>query len=52
MIILLMKDYNDQGQFDIVIVEELPQILNAFKKLNTKDRKKAYRPQLSIIICG
>ena len=42
----------DQGQFDIVIVEELPQILNAFKKLNTKDRKKAYRPHLSIIICG
>ena len=45
-------DHNDQGQFDIVIVEELPQILNAFKKLNTKDRKKLYRPKLSIIICG
>ena len=47
-----MKDFDGQGQFDIVIVEELPQILNAFKKLNTKDRKKDYRPQLSIIICG
>jgi eukaryotic translation initiation factor 2C len=50
VIVLLTKD--DQGQFDIVITEELPQILNAFKKLNTKDRNKAYRPQLSIIICG
>ena len=52
VIVFLMKDYNDQGQFGIVIEEELPQILNACKKLNTKDRKKAYRPQLSIIICG
>ena len=48
--VLLTKD--DQGQFDTVITEELPQILDAFKKLNTKDRNKVYRPQLSIIICG
>lgn len=38
-----------QGQFQIVLEEELPQILEAFKKLSTKDR---YRPKLTIIICG
>lgn len=51
-IVSLMRDGNKQGQFDTVIMEELPQILNAFTRLNTKERKKAYRPQLSIIICG
>lgn len=41
-----------QGQYDTVLREELTQILQAFRKLSTKDRKTAYRPQLSIIICG
>jgi len=41
-----------QGQFDAVVKEELEQILEAFKKLETKERKTKYRPQLSIIICG
>jgi len=50
--IFVYRDGVSEGQFDIVLQEELPQILNAFKKLNTKDRKKPYRPQLSIIICG
>ncbi|KAF8804178.1 argonaute-like protein [Phlegmacium glaucopus] len=50
--IFIYRDGVSEGQFDSVIGEELPQILDAFKKLNTKDRKKAYRPQLSIIICG
>ena len=40
-----------QGQFDTVLSEELPQILKAFKKLETPSRK-SYRPTLSIIICG
>jgi len=40
-----------QGQFDTVLSEELPQILAAFKKLETQVRK-TYRPTLSIIICG
>ena len=41
-----------QGQFDTVLQEELAQILEAFKKLSTKARGSAYRPSLSIIICG
>lgn len=41
-----------QGQFDIVIREELPQIKEAFRRLNTKERKTPYNPKLSIIICG
>jgi hypothetical protein len=41
-----------QGQFETVIHEELPQILDAFKKFNTKDRPTPYRPKLTIIICG
>ncbi|KAF5364732.1 hypothetical protein D9757_012485 [Collybiopsis confluens] len=47
--------YNDlivQGQYDTVLSEELPQILKAFQRFNTKERKTTYRPQLSIIICG
>jgi len=40
-----------QGQFDTVIKEELPQVLEAFKALSTKTRG-SYRPSLSIIICG
>jgi len=49
--ILVFRDGVSEGQFDIVLREELAQILEAFKKLNTKDRKFK-RPQLSIIICG
>ena len=40
-----------QGQFDTVLKEELPQVLEAFKALSTKTRG-SYRPSLSIIICG
>jgi len=42
----------EQGQYDTVIREELPQIFEAFKKLSTVERKEQYRPKLSIIICG
>lgn len=43
---------NPQGQFQTVLGEELPQILDAFKKFDTKERSAAYRPKLTIIICG
>ena len=33
-------------------VRELPRILEAFEKFNTKSRGKPYRPSLSIIVCG
>ena len=38
-----------QGQFLIVIEEELPAIKAAFKKFDTA--KAPYRPQLTIVIC-
>jgi hypothetical protein len=44
--------YALQGQFETVIHEELPQILEAFKRFDTKERSTAYRPKLTIIICG
>ncbi|KAG5643974.1 hypothetical protein DXG03_009263, partial [Asterophora parasitica] len=50
--IFVFRDGVSEGQFDTVIKEELPQILDAFKKLETKERKTKYRPQLSIVICG
>jgi len=40
-----------QEQFDVVLREELPLILKAFKSMETAQRKK-YRPTLSIVICG
>ena len=39
-----------QGQYDKVIKEELPQILEAFKRIDAKNDK--YHPTLSIVICG
>ncbi|KAG6810227.1 hypothetical protein H0H92_012816 [Tricholoma furcatifolium] len=50
--IFVFRDGVSEGQFDIVIQDELPQILDAFKKFETKERKSKYRPQLSIVICG
>ncbi|TFK35795.1 argonaute-like protein [Crucibulum laeve] len=50
--IFVYRDGVSEGQFDTVLEEELVQILEAFKKLSTKDRKEPYRPSLSIIICG
>ncbi|KAG6860668.1 hypothetical protein C0995_008856 [Termitomyces sp. Mi166 len=50
--IIVFRDGVSEGQFDTVIQDELPQILDAFKKFETKERKTKYRPQLSIIICG
>ncbi|KAJ3879731.1 argonaute-like protein [Lentinula edodes] len=50
--VFVFRDGVSEGQYDTVLNEELPQILNAFKKFNTKDRKAPYRPLLSIVICG
>jgi eukaryotic translation initiation factor 2C len=41
-----------KGQFNKVLVDELPEIKEAFKKFNTKERKIPYEPKLSIVICG
>jgi hypothetical protein len=50
--IYVYRDGVSEGQFQIVLGEELPQILEAFKKCSTKDRSTPYRPKLTIIICG
>ncbi|KAF8881571.1 argonaute-like protein [Infundibulicybe gibba] len=50
--IFVFRDGVSEGQFDTVLEEELRQILSAFKKLATKERKNIYRPKLTIVICG
>lgn len=39
-----------QGQFAIVVAEEMPEIKKAFQKFSTP--QKAYSPKLTIVICG
>lgn len=48
--VLVYRDGVSEGQFLIVIEEELPAIKAAFKKFDTP--KTPYRPQLTIVICG
>jgi hypothetical protein len=40
-----------KGQFDTTLKEEMPLIVDAFKRMKTAQRKE-YRPALSIVICG
>jgi hypothetical protein len=49
--IIVYRDGVSEGQFDTVLLEELPQILASFQKMSTQTRGK-YRPKVSIIICG
>lgn len=49
--VFVFRDGVSEGQFDIVLMEELEQIRDAFKRFATAKRKK-YEPRLSIIICG
>ncbi|KAG8827956.1 hypothetical protein FRC17_007662 [Serendipita sp. 399] len=46
--VLLFRDGVSEGQFDSVLVEELPQIQKAFEKVYKTGKK----PQLMICICG
>lgn len=39
-----------QGQFSIVVAEELPAIKAAFRKFDTP--KQPYNPKLTIVICA
>jgi eukaryotic translation initiation factor 2C len=48
--IIVYRDGVSEGQFGIVVDEEYPQMLEAFKTFATP--KQPYRPQLTIVICG
>ncbi|TFK31811.1 argonaute-like protein [Crucibulum laeve] len=48
--VLVYRDGVSEGQFQIVVDEELPAIKAAFKKFDTA--QGPYRPKLSIVICG
>ncbi|KAH7884145.1 Piwi domain-containing protein [Phlebopus sp. FC_14] len=52
--VYVFRDGVSEGQFDSVIEEELPQILDAFKRVSPGGgpQGKPYRPTLSIAICG
>jgi len=48
--VLVYRDGVSEGQFNIVRLEELPEIVKAFHTFDQP--KKPYRPQLTIVICG
>ncbi|KAF9011911.1 argonaute-like protein [Cyathus striatus] len=48
--ILVYRDGVSEGQFSIVLEEEMPAMIKAFKKFDTA--QKPYRPKLAIVICG
>lgn len=48
--ILVYRDGVSEGQFAIVLGQELPLIKAAFTKFNTVQAK--YNPKLTIVICG
>ncbi|KAG2034653.1 Piwi domain-containing protein [Suillus americanus] len=47
--VFVYRDGVSEGQFNTVLEEELPKMLEAFKRV---PQKKPYRPLLTIIICG
>jgi hypothetical protein len=47
---IVFRDGVSEGQYDKVIKEELPQIFEAFKRIDAKNPR--YHPTLSIVICG
>ncbi|KAI9461396.1 Piwi-domain-containing protein [Russula earlei] len=47
---MVFRDGVSEGQYDKVIKEELPQIFEAFKRIDPKNPR--YHPTLSIVICG
>lgn len=46
---IFLTEHSAQGQFDQVIREEVPKILDACKRIGGD---KPYRPQLTVVICG
>ncbi|KAI0699005.1 ribonuclease H-like domain-containing protein [Cytidiella melzeri] len=50
--IIVYRDGVSEGQYNLVREKELPRILDAFKRFETKARGGPYRPALTIIVCG
>lgn len=51
--VLLFRDGVSEGQFDLVLENELPQIQEAFRQVyESSQNKGAKKPQLMICICG
>ncbi|KAI6096159.1 ribonuclease H-like domain-containing protein [Pisolithus croceorrhizus] len=48
--VLVYRDGVSEGQFNIVLEEEYPEILQAFRKYDKP--RQPYRPKLTIVICG
>lgn len=48
--ILVYRDGVSEGQFSIVVKEEIPKIRASFKKFDTA--QSSYRPKLTVVICG
>lgn len=48
--VIVYRDGVSEGQFQIVVGEELPLMKEAFQSFNTP--QKQYQPKLTIIICG
>ncbi|PSR77740.1 hypothetical protein PHLCEN_2v7724 [Hermanssonia centrifuga] len=50
--VIVYRDGVSEGQYKLVLEKELPQILAAFDRFNTRDQPGTYRPSLSIVVCG
>lgn len=53
--IYIYRDGVSEGQFETVLHEELPLVIESFKRFNTKTHSPSgapYRPKVTIIICG
>ena len=48
--IIVYRDGVSEGQFNLVIQEELPEIVKSFEAFG--NAKQPYRPKLTIVICG
>jgi hypothetical protein len=49
--IIVYRDGVSEGQFDKVLHEELPLVIDACRKINGK-KSPEYRPSISVVICG
>ncbi|KAI0057312.1 argonaute-like protein [Artomyces pyxidatus] len=48
--VLVYRDGVSEGQFPIVVADEIPKIRAAFRKFDTA--QTPYRPKLTVVICG